>query len=77
MEKYSKWRDPGTGIAPLVTPLPTSAADLSPAVRLAFTPFWAALGAVRLALVVVGLGLHWLLTEILLLPLVSAWDQRA
>ena len=71
MEKYSKWRDPGTGIAPLVTPLPTSAADVSPVVKLALTPFQAVLGAVRFTLVLVGLGLHWFLTEVALLPLVS------
>lgn len=71
MEKYSRWRDPGTGIAPLVTPLPTSAADLSPVLRLGLMPLQTVLGAVRFTLVLAGLGLHWLLTQVVLAPLVS------
>ncbi|KAM0793094.1 hypothetical protein ACM66B_000575 [Microbotryomycetes sp. NB124-2] len=63
MEKYSKWRDPASGIAPLVVPLPTSGDSTPPAVKVIALPLAWALGVVRTTLVVLLLLIHAVVIE--------------
>ncbi|KDE08260.1 hypothetical protein MVLG_01526 [Microbotryum lychnidis-dioicae p1A1 Lamole] len=69
MEKYSKYRDPSTGIAPLVYPLPASTDAVPPAVKVIVTPFKWLLGFVLTLLVVLLILAHWLLVELLMTTL--------
>ncbi|GAA6059064.1 hypothetical protein JCM10212_002035 [Sporobolomyces blumeae] len=52
MEKYSKWRDPSTGVAPFLRPLPASTESLPPALVYLAWPFKLALILVRVTLFV-------------------------
>ncbi|KAL7422055.1 hypothetical protein Q5752_003829 [Cryptotrichosporon argae] len=69
MEKFSKWRDPATGIQPFLPLAPAS----SP-VALAYLPFGSVLAALRLVFLLVTLMLHLVLVEAVarLIPLRSA-----
>ncbi|KIY73657.1 hypothetical protein CYLTODRAFT_365138 [Cylindrobasidium torrendii FP15055 ss-10] len=61
MEKYSAYRDPGTGIQPFLRPLPaTSSSD---GLAKAMAPFAYILGAVRTVLVLLILGLYLVVVE--------------
>ncbi|KAK4699285.1 hypothetical protein P7C70_g6981, partial [Phenoliferia sp. Uapishka_3] len=66
MEKFSKWRDAGTGIAPFITPLPTTTSVTPFPIRLVATPLSWILGGARTAAVVLLLIVHFLLVEVLL-----------
>lgn len=68
MEKFSAFRDPSTGLAPFVNPVPPST-DFAP-ILYALYPVLGALSALRLLLVALLLLLSWLLS-CLLLPLAS------
>ncbi|BGP12966.1 hypothetical protein JCM10213_006605 [Rhodosporidiobolus nylandii] len=63
MERFSKWRDPATGVAPFLLPLPAGQDALPPAVRFAVFPFAALLGGARTLLVLLLLGAQALLVE--------------
>ncbi|SCV68828.1 BQ2448_949 [Microbotryum intermedium] len=76
MEKYSRYRDPSTGIAPLVYPLPASTDAVPPAVTVIVKPFAWLLGFVRTMLVGLLLVVHWLLVEVLMTALASRLPTR-
>ncbi|KAK4054778.1 hypothetical protein OIV83_000702 [Microbotryomycetes sp. JL201] len=64
MEKYSKWRDPASGIAPLVVPLPPTAGESTPPiVKLIALPLAWSLGAVRTVLVAALLLIHAIIVQ--------------
>ncbi|GAA5892480.1 hypothetical protein JCM6882_005626 [Rhodosporidiobolus microsporus] len=63
MEKFSRWRDPGTGVQPFLPPLPASAEPLAPLLRILLTPFAAALGGARTLVIVLLLGAQLVLVE--------------
>ncbi|KAG8947654.1 hypothetical protein FRC04_010588 [Tulasnella sp. 424] len=56
MEKFSTWRDPGTGIQPFLTPIPP-AQGASQALKI-YTPLGYIIGAVRTVLFAVPLALY-------------------
>ncbi|GAA5831490.1 hypothetical protein JCM11251_004042 [Rhodosporidiobolus azoricus] len=56
MEKFSRWRDPSTGVQPFLYPLPASAEPLAPAIKILLTPFAALLGGLRTLVIVLLLG---------------------
>ncbi|GAA5934277.1 hypothetical protein JCM3775_006956 [Rhodotorula graminis] len=66
-EKFSRWRDPSTGIAPFLVPLPAGTNSLPPALQLVTVPVAALLGAVRGLLVVLLLLAQTVLVEGILL----------
>ncbi|GAA5897552.1 hypothetical protein JCM8208_003302 [Rhodotorula glutinis] len=67
-EKFSRWRDPATGIAPFLVPLSTSGTDsLPPALQLVTVPVAALLGAIRGLLVVLLILAQTVLVEGILL----------
>ncbi|KAL8283756.1 hypothetical protein RQP46_005551 [Phenoliferia psychrophenolica] len=66
MEKFSTWRDKATGIAPFMTPLPAATAPTPLPIRILLSPITHILGGVRTALVVLLLGIHFLVVEVLL-----------
>ncbi|GAA5962099.1 hypothetical protein JCM3765_005520 [Sporobolomyces pararoseus] len=65
MEKYSKWRDPSTGVAPFLYPLSPASTDLSlpPVLKLLTVPLSSILGAVRTLLVLLLLLAQTVLVE--------------
>ncbi|ORY72733.1 hypothetical protein BCR35DRAFT_333910 [Leucosporidium creatinivorum] len=66
MEKYSNWRDPATGVAPFLVPLPPSTDSLPPIVQFIALPLAWSLGAIRTGLVLLCLLLQAVLVEGLL-----------
>ncbi|GAA5986388.1 hypothetical protein JCM5350_002902 [Sporobolomyces pararoseus] len=65
MEKYSKWRDPSTGVAPFLYPLSPGSTDLAlpPVLKLLIVPLSAILGAGRTLLVLLLLLAQTILVE--------------
>ncbi|BGP29057.1 hypothetical protein JCM10296v2_000793 [Rhodotorula toruloides] len=81
-EKYSRWRDPATGVQPFLTPLPASTESLLPLVQAVTLPFTAVLGGLRTLLVVLLLLAQTVLVEgiyglLRVLPPVHALLTRA
>ncbi|KAI5481528.1 hypothetical protein MNV49_004285 [Pseudohyphozyma bogoriensis] len=81
VEKFSKWRDPSTGIAPFLYPLPPSGETVSLPVKLLY-PFTFILAAIRTTLVAIILLLQFLVVDVLLgvclvIPPVHALLSRA
>ncbi|KAK4332544.1 hypothetical protein RTBOTA2_000702 [Rhodotorula toruloides] len=62
-EKYSRWRDPATGVQPFLIPLPASTESLPPFVQVVTLPFAAVLGGLRTLLVVLLLLAQTVLVE--------------
>ncbi|GAA5872676.1 hypothetical protein JCM16303_004602 [Sporobolomyces ruberrimus] len=65
MEKYSKWRDPSTGVAPFLYPLSPASTDLSlpPVLKVVTLPLSTILGVTRTLLVVLLLLAQTILVE--------------
>ncbi|KAI0269167.1 hypothetical protein BC834DRAFT_932181 [Gloeopeniophorella convolvens] len=69
MEKYSAFRDPGTGIQPFLTPVPPS--EPSTVAKIAL-PFAYGLGAIRVAVIAILATIHLVLVSgvcVLLIPI--------
>jgi hypothetical protein len=66
MEKFSRWRDASTGIAPFNQPVPPSL-DSRPAWTYALLPMTSVLSLVRMALYMALMGLKLVLGDIFLL----------
>ncbi|GAA5994818.1 lysophosphatidic acid acyltransferase LOA1 [Rhodotorula paludigena] len=62
-EKFSKWRDPSTGVAPFLVPLPPNDVSLPPLLQAVTLPIAAVLGGVRTLLVILLLGAQFVLVE--------------
>ncbi|KAM0756237.1 hypothetical protein T439DRAFT_320935 [Meredithblackwellia eburnea MCA 4105] len=83
MEKFSKWRDPATGIAPFLIPLPASTTTIPLPLTLIGLPFVCVFAGLRTLLAVILLLVHWLLVEVLFKiclvapPLFSALTRAA
>lgn len=65
MEKFSKWRDPATGIAPFLYPLPASTDTLPTPLTLLAAPVTWTLAAVRTVLILALLLVNFVLVEII------------
>ncbi|GAA5831254.1 hypothetical protein JCM3766R1_002985 [Sporobolomyces carnicolor] len=70
MEKYSKWRDPSTGVAPFLMPLSPATSDLSlpSVVKFVTVPITSALAVTRALLVMLLLLAQAILVEGILSP---------
>ncbi|BGP21854.1 vacuolar protein sorting protein vps66 [Rhodotorula toruloides] len=62
-EKYSRWRDPATGVQPFLAPLPASTDSLPPLIQVVTLPFGTVLGGIRTLLVVLLLLAQTVLVE--------------
>ncbi|GAA5922188.1 lysophosphatidic acid acyltransferase LOA1 [Sporobolomyces koalae] len=63
MEKYSKWRDPSTGVAPFLYPLSPATTTLPPIARFVTLPLTTTVGAVRTLLLVLLVLAQTILVE--------------
>ncbi|GAA5935606.1 hypothetical protein JCM1841_007010 [Sporobolomyces salmonicolor] len=63
MEKFSKWRDASTGVAPFLYPLPASSESLPPILQILAVPLAGLLGGLRTLLVVLLLLAQVILVE--------------
>ncbi|GAA6047870.1 hypothetical protein JCM3770_004683 [Rhodotorula araucariae] len=62
-EKFSRWRDGSTGVAPFLVPLPAGNDQLPPVLQLVTVPVTVLLGAVRTLLVALLLLAHFVLVD--------------